>query len=69
MKHRFSDKVTPAMSIVFFGCLTRPPSSQRAAQGERYASRKPRWTAYPSTQTAGAHFQATVASTVRVDFR
>ena len=68
MKHRFSDNVSPTLSIVFFGCLTPRPSSQRAVQGERYASRH-RWTAYPWTQTGRAHFQATVASTVRVDFR
>ena len=33
-------RAQPTLSIVFFGCLTRRPFSQRAAQGERYASRQ-----------------------------
>ena len=61
MKHRFSAKVGPTKSIVFFGCLRPPPFSQRAAQGGQYASAF-RSTAYQSYQTSRVLFQETAAS-------
>ena len=55
-------------SMLFFGCLRPRSTVQRDAQGVRSAPLL-RWSVYPWRQTRWQHFQATAASTWRVDLR